>query len=75
MFGRATITLGIGPHSSLFLVFSARLSWLAVSCSAHVEYFLLYHVIVAKRKSIWPLKTCAMYPLVFCSGTGGRLKP
>ena len=54
MFGRATIRLGIGPHSSFFefLAPCSKLSWLPVSVWAHVNY----HVDgteVRPRRIIW----------------------
>ena len=51
IFGRAAITLGIGPHSSLFcLVPCGRLSWLVVSFWAHVN--IVHRIVTAAATSL-----------------------
>ena len=47
MFGRATIRLGIGPHSSFCLVSCGRLSSLFVSFGTHVN--IVYRIVSCIR--------------------------
>jgi len=55
MFGRATITLGIGPHSS-FVILLAAANNVAVPCTVSIVfvkhgYFYLYNQILCKVHS------------------------